>query len=149
LHFAAGVGAAEVVRLLLEAGADAAERDTFDGTPLHKLALGGGPARAAERLAIVDRLLDAGCPIDAVDSVNRTALWYAAASGMSELPPEVSAIRFQVLRRLVERGADPTITANGTQGRPVDAAKGFHQLKKYRRVWPEAVAFLEAVAQPG
>jgi hypothetical protein len=48
---------------------------------------------------------------------------------------------------LVERGADPTIEAN--DGRPVDVAKGLHRSKKYRRVWPEAVTFLEAIARQG
>jgi ankyrin repeat protein len=144
LHVAAGMGAAEVVALLLAAGADPAARTTFKETPLHTAAAGGGLAPAAARLAIVDQLLAAGCPIDAVDSVNRTALWYAAATGTTEPATEELAARYLVLQRLLERGADPTIAAAGAQGRPTDAAKGLHQSRKYRQVWPEAVALLSA-----
>lgn len=146
LHLAASVGAADVVALLLGAGGRPDARNTFGETPLHKAAAGGGLAPAAARLAIVDQLLAAGCPIDAVDGVNRTALWYAAATGTTEPAAEELATRYLVLERLLDRGADPTIAAAGTQGRPVDVAKGLHQSIKYRRVWPEAVALLEAAA---
>jgi ankyrin repeat protein len=148
LHVAASVGAADVVALLLGAGADPQARTAFEETPLHRLAAGGGLAPAAARLAIVDRLLTAGCPIDAVDSVNRTALWYAAATGTAEPAVEELTARYLVLERLLERGADPTIAAAGTQGRPSDAAKGLHQSRKYRRIWPEAVALLDGAGPP-
>jgi hypothetical protein len=143
LHLAAGVGAAEVVALLLEAGARPSALNIFEQTPLHTLAAGGGLAAPAARVAIVDQLLAAGCPIDAVDSVNRTALWYAAATGTTERDVEEQPTRYLVLERLIERGADPTIAASGRQGRPIDAARGLHQSRKYRQVWPEAVALLE------
>ena len=144
LHLAAGVGAAEVVALLLAAGADPAALTAFRTTPLHDAAAGGGLAPVADRLAIIDRLLTAGSPIDAVDSSGRTALWYAAATGTTERAAEEQATRFRVLQLLLNRGADPTIAAAGTQGRAVDAAQGMHQAKKYRHAWPDAVALLQA-----
>jgi len=143
LHMAAGVGAAEVVAVLLAAGADASALTTFQTTPLHVAAAGGGRAPAAARLDIIDRLLAAGCPIDAVDSTGRTALWYAAATGTTPLPAEEQAIRYRVLQRLLDRGADPTIAAAGEQGRPIDAARGLHQSKRYRIVWAQAEALLD------
>ena len=146
LHDAAAMGAVEVVGLLLAAGADPAARNAFDDTPLHRIAAGGGLAPAQARLAIVDQLLDAGCPIDAVDSTGRTALWYAAATGTGEPAAQELATRLLVIERLLVRGGDPTIAARGTQGRPVDAANGLHQSRKYRRVWPEAVALLSSAA---
>lgn len=67
-----------------------------------------------------------------------------AATGTNDRAVEDRAARYLVLERLLERGADQSIAAAGTQGRPVDAAKGLHQGRKDRRVWPEAVALLEA-----
>jgi hypothetical protein len=149
LHVAVGLGAAQVVALLLDANADPRARSVFEETPLHRAAAGGGLAAAAARLTIVDLLLAAGCPIDAVNSSNRTALWFAAATGTTEPAAEELATRYLVLERLLERGADPTIAAAGTQGRPKDAGKRLHQSKKYRWVWPEAVALLEAAGPAG
>jgi ankyrin repeat protein len=144
VHLAACVGAVDVVALLPAAGADPAARTAFRTTPLHEAAAGGGLAPVAERLAIIDRLLMAGGPIDAVDTSGRTALWYAAATGTTERAAEEQATRFRVLQLLLDRGADPTIAASGTQGRPVDAAQGMHQAKKYRHAWPDALALLQA-----
>ncbi|WP_127508204.1 ankyrin repeat domain-containing protein [Actinoplanes solisilvae] len=143
LHIAAGMAASEVVTLLLTAGADATALSVFGITPLHEVARGRvGDADAPPR--IIDDLLAAGCPIDAVDSTGRTALWYAAATGTTPLPPERMAARFRVLQHLLDRRADPGIAARGTQGRPIDAARGLHQTKLYRIEWPEGVALLEA-----
>jgi hypothetical protein len=47
------------------------------------------------------------------------------------------------LQYLLERGADAGIAAGGKQGRPIDAARGLHQTKKYRIVWAEGAALLE------
>jgi hypothetical protein len=51
--------------------------------------------------------------------------------------------RLAVLKLLLERGADPTRKARGTQGTPLDAAHGRHQQKKYRVAWPDAIAVLQ------
>jgi hypothetical protein len=55
--------------------------------------------------------------------------------------------RLAVVELLLARGADLRRAARGTQGTPLDAARGLHQSKKYRIVWPEAVALLEAAAR--
>ncbi|GIH21583.1 ankyrin repeat domain-containing protein [Rugosimonospora africana] len=146
LHIAAGMGASEVVAALMAAGADAGALTTFQITPLHEVArgrVGTGDARAE----IVDRLLEAGCPLNAVDSTGRTALWYAASTGTTPWSPEQQATRFRVLQHLLNRGADPSIAARGKQGRPIDAARGLHQAKKYRIEWAEGAALLEQHGQ--
>jgi ankyrin repeat protein len=148
LHNAAGVGASEIVEALLQAGADPKAKNAFKSTPLHELADGGGVAPAKKRLSIVEQLLDAGGPIDPLDSSGRTPLWFAASTGTSALPRAVMKARLSVLELLLERGADPTRKASGELGTPLDAAHGRHQPKKYRIVWPDAVALLEANERP-
>jgi ankyrin repeat protein len=143
LHRAAGVGALELVEQLLAGGADACALNVFESTPLHEVAGGGGRATVKKRIAIIERLLTAGAPLDARDTSGRTPLWLAAATTTVPLPPKVSKDRLAVLKFLLEKGADPTLAASGTQGTPIDAARGLHQQKKYRFVWPEAVALLE------
>ena len=142
LHLAAGMAAAEVVEMLLAAGAGAMARSTFKTTPLHEVAHGVVGSVDA-RLVIIDRLLAASCSINAVDNAGRTALWYAAATGTAPWSAEQLAVRGRVLQRLLARGADPSIAASGSQGRPLDAAHGLHQARKYRIVWAEGAALLE------
>jgi hypothetical protein len=142
LHMAAGMAASEVVAVLLDAGAHAGALTTFQTTPLHEVAH-GRVGTADARLEIIDRLLDAGCPLNAVDSTGRTALWYAAATGTTPWPPEQMAARLRVLQHLLDRGADPSIAARGMQGRPIDAARGLHQAKKYRIEWLQGAALLK------
>ncbi|WP_186316188.1 ankyrin repeat domain-containing protein [Catellatospora sichuanensis] len=148
LHVAAGIGAADMVAYLLSAGANPSARTTFETTALHEAASGGGRAPARARLDIIDDLLAGGCPIDAVDSTGRTALWYAAASGTTQFPADERATRYLVLEHLLARGADPTIAASSTQGRPVDAAQGLHQPRRYRFVWIDAVDLLQGARPP-
>jgi hypothetical protein len=133
--------------LLLAAGADPAATTVFRTTPLHQVAAGGGGAPGAQRLVIIERPLAAGSPIDAVDSTGRTALWYAAATGSTERAAEEQATRLLVLQHLLDHGADSTIAAKGTQGRPADAAQGLHQAKKHRHPWPDAAALLQEACQ--
>jgi ankyrin repeat protein len=144
LHLAAGIAASEVVAVLLAAGADAAALSTFKTTPLHQAARGGARATVDARVEVIDRLLAAGCSLDAVDSTGRTALWYAAATGTAPWPAEQQAARYHVLLHLLDRGADPGIQARGTQGRPIDAARGLHQPRKYRIEWADGVALLDS-----
>nr|WP_296077098.1 ankyrin repeat domain-containing protein [uncultured Actinoplanes sp.] len=138
LHIAAGMAASEVVAVLLAAGANAAVLSTFKTTPLHEVAHGRVGA-ANIRLEIIDMLVAAGCPINAVDSSGRTALWYAAATGTAPSPTG----HRRVLQHLLDRGADPDVAACGLLGRPIDAARGLHQAKKHRIEWAEGIALLQ------
>jgi ankyrin repeat protein len=144
LHIAARMAASEVVAVLLTAGAESWSLSTFGTTPLHEAARGGTGADADARLEIINRLIAAGCPINAVDGAGRTALWYAAATGSAPWSAEQQAARYRVLKLLLDRGADPGIAARGTQGRPIDAARGLHQPRKYRVEWAEGAALLES-----
>lgn len=112
LHHAAAEAHTKVVELLLGHGADPAARNTFKDTPLHKAAGGAGLHKPAARRAIAEQLIEAGCPVDAVNTPKQTALWHAAARG--NLP---------LMRALLARGADPSIKAQGQQGTPLDAAR--------------------------
>jgi ankyrin repeat protein len=72
LHFAAGGGRLELVRLLLEAGADVNRRDPRTGrTPLHAAVAAGPDGDAPE---IVRVLLEAGADVDATTSDGASAL---------------------------------------------------------------------------
>jgi ankyrin repeat protein len=142
LHVAAGMAASEVVAVLLTAGANAGALTVLRDTPLHRVAHGLVGAADA-RVKIIDRLLDAGCPLNAVDTAGRTALWFAAGTGTTPWTPEQQTTRFRVLRHLLDRGADPSIAARGTQGRPIDAARGLHQAQKDRHEWAQGAALLE------
>ncbi len=93
LHVAGRKGAAGVIRVLLDAGADPRTVAATGSTPLHLVA-GAGSAEGA------GHLLDAGAEIDAVaGDAQQTPLMFAAA-----------ADRADVVRLLVEHGADPNIT---------------------------------------
>ena len=93
LHVASRKGAAGVVRVLLDAGADPSAMASTGSTPLHLVA-GAGSAEGARHL------LDAGAELDArAGEAQQTPLMFAA-----------SADRADVVTLLLERGADPNIT---------------------------------------
>ena len=142
LHIAAGMGVSAVAAALMAAGADAQALTIFQTTPLHEVAR-GRVGSGDVRVEIIDRLLEAGCPLNAVDTSGRTALWYAAATGTTPRSPDQQDTGIRVLRHLLERGADPNIAARGMLGRPIDAARGLHQVKKYRIEWVEGAALLD------
>jgi ankyrin len=72
LHAAAGGARLELVRLLLEAGADVNRRDPQTGrTPLHA-AVGSGPDGA--RMEIITLLLDAGADVNATTNDGASGL---------------------------------------------------------------------------
>lgn len=64
----------EMAALLLDAGADIAQRDLSGATPLHHQARSG-------RSGMVEYLLSRGAPVDARDSRGRTALFFCGAKG--------------------------------------------------------------------
>lgn len=122
LHHAAHGGQADIVDLLIAAGADVHARTVTGYTPLHYAAYGGS-SRAFERL------IDADADILAIDD-SRTTMLHAAASGGSReivdvvleagIPPGALNVygeapahraaqrnRLDIVKHLIERGADP------------------------------------------
>ncbi|XP_049824316.1 ankyrin repeat domain-containing protein 50 isoform X2 [Aethina tumida] len=78
LHVAARLGQAQVVKVLLEAGANADQADVDGWTPLRAAAWGG-------HTEVVELLVKHGCVLDSMDAENRTALRAAAWSGHEEI----------------------------------------------------------------
>jgi ankyrin repeat protein len=92
LHIASKSGMSGVVKVLLNAGADANAGTTSGATPLHLAAAGGNPDA-------VNALLDHGAKADARESEwNQTPLVFAAEY---DRPAAITA--------LLKRGADPSI----------------------------------------
>ncbi|KAJ7227877.1 ankyrin repeat-containing domain protein [Mycena haematopus] len=88
LHIAVDSGNTEGVRLLLNAGANAALEDSQLGLPIHLAAQNND-------LEIMELLLDHGAPIDAKLGSDETALHLACWMG-----------HFEMTELLLERGAD-------------------------------------------
>jgi hypothetical protein len=63
---------------------------------------------------------DTFSPQDVVDELRRRGSTYAESTIRT---PERQTTRLRVLQRLHDRGADFSIAARGTQGRPIDAAR--------------------------
>ena len=77
LHYAASKGHAEIVKLLLDAGADPRAADGTGATPLHRAAGGAGSLDVLRMFLAVTKPGE----IDARDRWGRTALMAAAAAG--------------------------------------------------------------------
>ncbi|XP_031330499.1 ankyrin repeat domain-containing protein 50 isoform X1 [Photinus pyralis] len=92
LHVAARLGQAQVVKVLLQAGADVDQADGDGWTPLRAAAWGG-------HTEVVELLVKHGCALDSVDAENRTALRAAAWSGHEE-----------IVKILLENGANVNLT---------------------------------------
>ena len=88
LYYAGAKGSKDIVKLLLDAGADAAIADNQSRTALHMAAQSGNKE-------IIRLLCDGGADLNATDNEGKTPLIYAAKNGRSE------ACRF-----LLELGAD-------------------------------------------
>ncbi|MEU2347606.1 ankyrin repeat domain-containing protein [Modestobacter sp. NPDC049651] len=104
LHAAAGAGAAQVVGLLLTAGADVAAREPDTGrTPLHT-AVATAPEDAAAE--VVRRLLAAGADVDATTSDGASALDISrVAAARDRAAGRPAAARDEVTALLVAAGA--------------------------------------------
>ena len=150
----------KIVKRLLDAGANP-KAFSSRRTALHELAMpfsisevGARNFDARDRIATMKLLVNAGCPIDALDDGKRTALYYAASSGRSKPPPAVRKGSLQFLEALLKAGADPCATRElGAPWRPIrdrkkafllliEAARGQHEDARDRHVWPEAVKLL-------
>lgn len=91
LHLCGWQGHVEVARVLLEGGADVDARDVNGATPLSLAVTEDVPA-------IVDLFVDAGVAVDQLQGMGWTPLMCAANAGQVE-----------VVKRLLARGADPTV----------------------------------------
>ena len=80
LHYAASKGHAEIVKMLLDAGADPAAVDGMEAQPLHRAA-GGAGSLDVLRMLLAASETRPSFKIDARDRWGRTALMAAAAAG--------------------------------------------------------------------
>lgn len=92
LHVAARLGQAQVVKVMLESGANIDQADMDGWTPLRAAAWGG-------HTEVVELLVHHGCSLDSMDAENRTALRAAAWSGHEE-----------IVRILLQNGANVNLT---------------------------------------
>ena len=108
LHLAAESGHLDIVKLLLDCGANVNSRGNFDRAALHLAAESG-------HLDIVKLLLDCGANVNSRGNFDRTALHLAAESG-----------HLDVVQLLLERGADIDIRAKNGRTALYFAAKSGH-----------------------
>ena len=87
---------AELIRALLDAGADAKQGNVYGQTPLHDAVLWGRPR------AVVDALLARGADPNAANQVGATPMHYAAQE----------RVKRDVLEALIRAGADVNRHAN-------------------------------------
>lgn len=81
LHYAASKGHAEIVKMLLDAGADPLAADGLGARPLHRAAGGAGSLDVMRMLLAHLQTKEPSSKIDARDRWGRTALMAAAAAG--------------------------------------------------------------------
>lgn len=113
LHNAAGIASLPVVEYLLRHGANAKAQNAFKNTPLHECTSGEGDKKTmAARSAVSEKLIAAGAPVNAKDTVDRTPLWYAVSNGNVKL-----------VALLLKHGANPNAKARGLQGSPIYVAQ--------------------------
>lgn len=107
LHYASTMGDLEVVKYMVEKGADFNMKDNFEQTPLHLAAMYG-------KLEVVKYLKERGAILNVVDTFGATPLHSAAVDN-----------RLEVVRYMVEEGVD--VNAKDKYGRtPLDLARRRH-----------------------
>eukprot|EP00163_Fabomonas_tropica_P006318 TRINITY_DN158_c0_g1_i3.p1 TRINITY_DN158_c0_g1~~TRINITY_DN158_c0_g1_i3.p1 ORF type:complete len:206 (+),score=38.73 TRINITY_DN158_c0_g1_i3:508-1125(+) len=104
LHYAASKGHEDVVKFLIESGADVDALDDYKATALHRAAARG-------RLDVVKQLVASDANVNLQDSVGDTPLHHAALGG-----------HVAILKFLFENGADESIT-NADGKKPVEVVQ--------------------------
>lgn len=84
LHWAVVLGIPEIVKLLLDAGADVNYLDYHRRTPMHYAAMGLTKGSCQHCLEILDTLSSGGADLDVKDSLRRTPIDYAVWMGNPE-----------------------------------------------------------------
>lgn len=98
-HLCGHMGNSTLVLRLLSAGANAAHVDSAGKTALHHACY----HRQEEDSTIINVLLDAGVPVNAIDNNGHTALWWTASWG-----------RPHTVLQLVRQGADVDLRGEGS-----------------------------------
>jgi ankyrin repeat protein len=117
LTYAAREGHLELVRLLVERGADLELADANGMTPLLTAIVNASMFRvnrsgSSDHLAVANALLDAGANVNAMDWYGQTPLWTAVDLRNLELGPadRTTGVRdeaFALIERLLDAGAEP------------------------------------------
>jgi ankyrin repeat protein len=117
MTYAAGRGFALIVRRLLEAGVDPTRAYGNDLTALMWAAGSEEGVGARAAMDVVEMLLSAGAPVDAIDNRGRTALMIAAELGHAE-----------IVDLLLGRGADRSIAdKSGKRARDLAANQSIRE----------------------
>jgi ankyrin repeat protein len=117
LLYAAREGHLDVVRLLVERGANLEQADGNGVTPLISAIINASVFRVnrtdrTDHLAVAQLLIDSGANVDAMDWYGQTPLWAAVDLRNLELGPadEATGLRdeaYALIERLLDEGANP------------------------------------------
>ncbi|MCP3139139.1 ankyrin repeat domain-containing protein [Pyxidicoccus xibeiensis] len=165
-HFACGAGQLAALEVVLEKGGAWDAVDERDLTGLHEVAARSGSVEVARRL------LELGCPVDAVDCLGQTPLMLALAykrTGLASLlvtrgasphargPMEFTPLHLAALRgledlvsALLAAGADP-LARNDLKQTPLDVARAEGHggvVALLERAMPPGAAAAPEAAQP-
>jgi ankyrin repeat protein len=106
LNYALSAGKVEAAAALLEAGASPRIPDHVGRTPLHTVALNAASSSIASneaelacRLQMIEKLIEAGCPVNQVDHGGRNAL-------MLVLDASINFHSFPLIETLIRHGSD-------------------------------------------
>ena len=115
LHWSCHNGHVEIVRMLLDAGADieADEINCYGGRPLHWA--------SEKQTAVVRLLLDRGAAVNPRNALDDSTYFGITPLGMNVLMDDDCA---DVTRLLLDAGADPAVTFNGQSLREIAKEKG-------------------------
>ena len=116
LHLAAGRKNVEIVKLLIQHGAQIEAKSGYEETPLHK----------AQDIEVFKFLIGSGAQIDAKDRSGNTPLHLAVIGNLARC-------NFEVVKFLIENGAQ--IDGKNNRGKtPLHLAASFHRHKQFETV---------------